>query len=195
MVNRQDKVVDEAFRTLRAAVRFASEEQQVRSVLVVDVDRKSPSTVATGLAESIADAGDSCLLIDANVRSGQSTSEGLTDALASGEPVTVDREGAVSGHAALAVGHTMNPDLLAGKQLQTLLADLSNTWDYLVLSSAPLPLYGDAISIAPRVDGVILVVTGGKTRRTQAIEARDALERVGARILGVVMIERGRRWF
>jgi Mrp family chromosome partitioning ATPase len=65
----------------------------------------------------------------------------------------------------------------------------------LIVGCAGLPQHGDAIALAPRVDAVILTVTAGVTRRPRAIDARDALERVGGRLLGVVLVEPARRRF
>jgi Mrp family chromosome partitioning ATPase len=92
-------------------------------------------------------------------------------------------------------GTAPDPDLLARDELGGVIGDLCEAYGYLVVTCAPLPQYGDAVAIAPRVDAVILVITAGVTGREAAIRARDALERVGARVLGLVMVERPRRWF
>jgi Mrp family chromosome partitioning ATPase len=47
----------------------------------------------------------------------------------------------------------------------------------------------DAAVLAPRVDGVLLVVRAGKTRRDLAVKARKALEQVKANIVGVVLTD------
>jgi Mrp family chromosome partitioning ATPase len=49
-----------------------------------------------------------------------------------------------------------------------------------------LPL-ADAAILARRVDGVLLVVGAGSTRREAAVKAKETLERTGGRILGVVL--------
>jgi Mrp family chromosome partitioning ATPase len=43
--------------------------------------------------------------------------------------------------------------------------------------------------VAGQVDGVIVVIRAGKTRRARALEAKETLERIGARLLGTVLIE------
>jgi non-specific protein-tyrosine kinase len=45
----------------------------------------------------------------------------------------------------------------------------------------------DALVLATRVDGVVLVLNAGKTKRDLARRARALLEKVNARILGVVL--------
>jgi non-specific protein-tyrosine kinase len=47
----------------------------------------------------------------------------------------------------------------------------------------------DAATLAPRVDGVLLVVRAGKTRRDLAAKARKMLEQVQANVVGVVLTD------
>jgi Mrp family chromosome partitioning ATPase len=49
-----------------------------------------------------------------------------------------------------------------------------------------LPL-ADATILSRQVDGVVLVVDAGKTRRESAIKAKEVLERAGSRVLGIVL--------
>lgn len=195
MTNERETAMQEAFRSLRASVKYASGDRPMRTILVVDVDRESPSGVAAGLAESLAHADDCSLLIDANVRGNPSEGPGFTDLLAGDVGTDVIEREADGKLGRLSVGKVLNPDLLVGDRFDEVTRELSSNAEFVIFSCAPLPNYGDAISLAPRVDGVILVITGGKTRRAKAIEARDALDRVGAHTLGLVMVERGRRWF
>jgi Mrp family chromosome partitioning ATPase len=190
-----DSPVAEAYRILRSSVKFATGERPIRTVLLVDVDRAEPSGVAAQLAGAFADAGDRCALVETDVRRG-SGRPGFSD-LVCGTAVVDDiiRAGADGEPAYVGPGTTAAPDVLAGDQLGPALDALLASYDVVVLCAASLPAFGDALGIAPRVDATILVVTSGKTRRPRAVEARDALERVGARLLGVVMIETKRRWF
>jgi Mrp family chromosome partitioning ATPase len=188
-------VSDEAFRSLRSTVKFAGGDAPLRSVLVVDIDRDEPSGVAERLAQAFARAGDRCALVQTDVRKG-SAAPGLTDLLgASASPADIARQADVPGMTVIAPGSVADPDLLAGDRLSDALSTLLQTQEYLILSCASLPRHADALAIAPRVDAVILVTTSGKTRRARAVEARDALERVGARMLGVVMVDTRKRKF
>jgi non-specific protein-tyrosine kinase len=191
----EDSPAAEAYRILRSSVKFASGDRPVRSVLVVDIDRVQPSGVAEQLARSFADAGDRCLFVETDVRRG-SNDPGFSDlVLGTATMDAVVREGEQVGPSGIGPGTASVPDALAGKTLAPALDSLADEYDFVVLSAASVPAFGDALSIAPHVDATILVVTSGKTRRPRAVEARDALERVGARLLGVVMVETRRRWF
>ena len=52
---------------------------------------------------------------------------------------------------------------------------------------APLLPVADASVLAALVDGTVVVAHAGRVRRTQLVEAVGNLERVSARVLGVVL--------
>ena len=185
--------IAEAYRSLRSTVKFASGDHVIRSVLVVDVDREERSEVAEQLAAAFAETGDRCVLIDTDSRASADQTVGFFDLMRG-----IDGEvlHATSGQLTrIGPGQAGSPDALAGDTFTATLDRLIDSHGVAILSAASLPQYADALAIASRVDAVILVVTSGDTRRPRAIEARDALDRVGARILGVVMVEPKKRRF
>lgn len=185
----------ESYRGLHATVKFAAGERPIRSLLVVDVDRATPSDVAPRLAETFARGGDRSVFLDANVR-GRDRAPGFLDLIAgAAQPDAVLRTGTVDGLMTLGAGSLDDPDVLASDAVGAVFEALLSDNAYLIVGCAGLPQYGDAIALAPRVDATILTVTTGVTRRPRAIDARDALERVGGRLLGVVLIEPSRRRF
>lgn len=197
MASTTDSRRDEAFRSLRSTIKFAAGEPAVRSVLIVDADRSSPSDSAEQIARAFAKAGDNCAWVDADFRAGSSDVPGFSDMLIGTHSLEAVLE-ASSGdglHTTIGAGTVADPDLLAGDRFSTVLDALVQRFGYVILSTTSMPAYSDALSLASRVDASILVVTSGKTRRGRAVEARDALQRVGARVLGVVLIEAKRRLF
>ena len=184
----------EAYRVLRSSVKFAEGATTRRTVLVVDVDRAEPSGVARELAAAFARAGDTCVFVDLAAVPGDEPGfaallAGNSSATSVGEPTDVPNLTRVSP------GADFQPDLLASSTLADVFATLHESYAYVIVSCVGLPARGDALALAPRADGVILVVTSGKTRRPRAIAARDQLERVGANLLGVVLLETKRRLF
>jgi capsular exopolysaccharide synthesis family protein len=63
-------------------------------------------------------------------------------------------------------------------------------FDYVIIDSAPVTRFQDSQSICSKVDGVIVVLSQGRTRRQVAIRIKKELEEAGARILGVVLNRR-----
>ena len=59
--------------------------------------------------------------------------------------------------------------------------------DVVLIDAPPVLAVADCLPLCRRVDGVILVVRFGVTRRRSLQRAKDQLERVGARIVGVVI--------
>jgi len=186
----------EAYRSLRSTLKFAAGDSPIRSVLVVDIDRDNNSGVAEKLAAAFSDAGDCCLLIDTNARHSGERSPGFSDLLSGSATVeSFDVRPKPGTVAKIGPGLNGSPDALAGDAFAQTLATLVADDGFVIFSAATLPRYADALAIAGRVDAVILVVTAGGTRRPRAIAARDALDRVGANVLGVVMVEPKKRWF
>lgn len=184
----------EAYRILRSSVKFAAAERPIRSVLVVDIDRAVPSDVAPRLAEAFARAGDRCVYVDATAGSGDEP--GFADLIAGrADAAAIASLGSLPNLSVIAAGPALDADALASDRLPAALDALLTRNDYVVMRCAALPGRGDALALAPRVDATILVVTSGQTRRPRAIEARDALQRVGANVLGLVLIEAKRRVF
>jgi Mrp family chromosome partitioning ATPase len=183
----------ETYRALRGTIKHAAGDAPIKSVLIVDVDRKYPSEVASRLAESFSLAHERCVLADTNFRNSVPDTPGLSDLV-----IYADTDLALDDEPYLTTigpGTIHDPDLLSTDAFRTSLTGVVQRFDYAIVTSAGFPEYGDAIAVGPLVDAVILVISAGVTGREQAIQARDALERVGARILGMVMIERPRRWF
>jgi non-specific protein-tyrosine kinase len=68
-----------------------------------------------------------------------------------------------------------------------ILQSLRATADVVIIDTPPILAVSDAVVLAPRVDGVMLVLQAGKTRREHAKQARAILEKAKANIVGVVL--------
>ena len=78
------------------------------------------------------------------------------------------------------------PDrLLSPSQIETFLYDLRRKADVIVIDSSPL-IVSDAISLAARADGVLIVIRPGHTNKEMIKNMLDKVERAGANIVGVV---------
>lgn len=70
--------------------------------------------------------------------------------------------------------------------MRALLAEQMNGAQFVVLDTPPVLPVADAAVVAPAVDGVILVVMLERTPRDAARRARQQLEAVGAKVVGIV---------
>jgi len=81
-----------------------------------------------------------------------------------------------------------NPsELLGSQRMKNLLQALKDRADVLLLDSPPTLAVTDAAVLANEVDGVVLVVDAGETRRGAGQRAVDQLAKVGANLLGVTL--------
>ncbi len=84
-------------------------------------------------------------------------------------------------------GDVRNPgDLLLSPALDQILARLREQFDYVLIDSCPVFAADDVTTLAPKVDGTLLVVRNGFSRFSQVREALDLLYQRQARILGLV---------
>lgn len=193
----------EAYRALRATIQYAGRDRPVRSVLVAAVeDEADGAVVAANLAAALALAGERVALVDADLRTprmhtllGVPGDAGLADWLLAGAPAapvpvveTAQERLTLVPAGRLPASHVVPADVLTGARLGTLLERLRQQAEYVVVHTAALPTYGDALAVAPHVDGVVLLVRSGRTRRTAAQAAKQSLDRVGACVLGAVLL-------
>ncbi|MHB0887021.1 MAG: CpsD/CapB family tyrosine-protein kinase [Bacillota bacterium] len=188
----------EAFRALRTNLQFLGFSEQVAVVAVTSAGpREGKSTTASNLAISVAQAGRSCVLIDADMRcpvihrilaTGQEP--GLSDVLLGrAHPVQALHDAWVPNLKVMPAGELpLSPsDLLLSPKMPELIADLRTRADMIVIDTPPVGLVSDAAAFARVVDGYLLVLGAGRTTRDLARQAKQALETVHANILGVVL--------
>jgi capsular exopolysaccharide synthesis family protein len=81
-----------------------------------------------------------------------------------------------------------NPSELIGSNLfKSMMESLRQKFDHILVDSPPALGFSDSIILSASVDGVILVVAGGKTPRETLQRAKETLRQVNAKILGVVI--------
>jgi capsular exopolysaccharide synthesis family protein len=187
----------EAYQSLRTNIEFSSLEHRLRSLLITCADSETDKSRAiANLAVVMAQAGDRVVIVDGDLRRPQqheifslSNSQGLTDWLKEGG-APILQETNVTGLRVLTSGPLPpNPvALLSSNRLAELLAELQNEADYILCDAPPVLAVTDAALWAGKVDGVLLVVNAGRTKREQARRAKDMLEKVRAHIVGAVLI-------
>lgn len=188
----------EAYRTLRTNIHFGSLERPVRTLLVAGTGAdEDAGATACNLAVTLAQSGTNTIVVDCDVRRPSvhalldvSNDKGLATALLDQKLEELPlQQTTVPGLRVLPAGPPpLNPaDLLATKKMRGVIQALAASAEMVVLAAAPVSLVADTAMLASQTDGVLLVVTAGKTRREVAARARATLEKVNARVLGVVL--------
>lgn len=191
--------VAEAFRGLRTNLEFASVDEPLRSLLVSSaLPGEGKSTISANLAVAFAQGGRRVTLVDADMRRPSihrlfelPNSYGLTTLLRTDNSSisSVAHETEEPNLRVITTGPLPpNPaELLGSHRMRELLQRLGAEADLVVVDSPPLHAVTDAAVLAAEVDGTLLVVHAGRTRRAAARQAKEALDRVGGHVLGVVL--------
>ncbi len=187
----------EAFRQLRTNIRFFDVDRNHQVVLVTSpAEGEGKSTTVCNLGATLAEAGVRVVIVDADLRRptvakciGVDGTVGLTNVLVNRVPVNQAIQAAGPSLDVLPSGPTPpNPsEILGSDQMATLVEELRVFYDVILLDTSPLLPVTDAAVLAPRADGVLLVVRRNRTTVPQITAARDALEAVSARLLGTVL--------
>ena len=81
-----------------------------------------------------------------------------------------------------------NPaDILGSRKMEAVIAALKSRADAVLFDAPPVVAVTDAAVLGTKVDGVLLVVRAGHTRREHAQRAKELLERAHVRIVGAVL--------
>ena len=67
---------------------------------------------------------------------------------------------------------------------------MRDTFDYVIIDSPPVNAYAESLVIAKKVDGIILVLESGKSRKQVAIRAKQQIDESGALLIGVILNRR-----
>ncbi len=206
----------EAYRQLRTNLELANLSAGASSILITSGEAGEGKTVtASNLAIALARAGRRVLLLELDLRRPSieklfslEPGPGFTD-VALGDvdleealvevPVSTavpvlhygDVEANTEGALAVLPSGTIPPDpgdFLTSRVVSDILDRLAHACDIVIVDSPPLHEFSDAMSVASKVDGVILVVRWGHARRELLLETRRLLEAPPAKKLGFVLI-------
>lgn len=188
----------EVFRGLRTSLFFSSEGQQCSVIMSTSPNKgDGKSTMVTNLAVSIAQAGYKILLIDCDMRRpsahkllGLSNAIGLSNLLAGEKrPGDVIQSTETDNLSVITAGPApQNPaELLTSPAFENFLKSAREKYRFVLLDCPPVLAVADPCIIAPRADGVVMVLRVNADSRPQALRAKEMLQRVNGRILGIVV--------
>ncbi len=198
--------IAESYRLLSINLQSLGRKANVRTILITSATpREGKTTVAANLAQILAESCATVFLIEGNLRRPTvgklfctDGKPGLSSLLAEPELLNGETLGEVLYHAderptlfVLGGGSTPpNPAaLLTSPAMDKLIAD-AGAQAQTTLFDAPAVLGLPDVSIlAPKADGVILVVAQGFSRQEQVQAALKQLEAIQARVLGLIFVQ------
>jgi polysaccharide biosynthesis transport protein len=196
--NGSNPLLSEAFHGLRTSVLLSTAKKPPSSVLITSAQSgEGKTTVAANLALSLAQLGESVLLIDADLRRpslhdffGVENCSGLVDFLTGkADWRNFVWRSPTAGLAVLFCGPVPpNPvDLLSSESMPNLIREAVKEYKFVLLDSPPLLSLSDSRILATLVDGVILVVGSGTTPREVVYRAYTSAVHAGSRVLGAAI--------
>lgn len=196
----------EPFQMLHANLRYGHREP-VRSVVITSSRAKQgKTTVAWNLAMAAASAGQSVLLLDADLRCSLLAQRygllpfpglgevvrGVTSLSSAVQTVPLTSREEENGDGAqlnVLVAGASPPDpsaVLQSEAMAELLATLRRDYDLVVVDTPPIAQVADAIALLRHVDGVVVVASINSTEGSEAERLRGQLQALDARVLGAV---------
>jgi tyrosine-protein kinase len=189
--------VSESYRTLGTNVLYMASQQPMNVLMVTSaIGGDGKTTTAANLAVVLAQSGKRAILLSADLRrprihqffdlpNGLGLSDALTGANSLGE-IAIDP--GTENLRIVNAGMTPNDPaaLLGGQRTGKFLASLREVAEFVIVDTPPVLAVADASIIAPLVDGTIFVLDAGRSSRSAMVQARDQLEKAGARIIGAV---------
>ncbi|HEY0004455.1 MAG TPA: polysaccharide biosynthesis tyrosine autokinase [Pyrinomonadaceae bacterium] len=191
--------IAESYRHLRTSLLLSSAGQPPRSILVTSSQpSEGKTTTAVNTAVMLAQTGVEVIIIDCDLRrprvhahfnvpnvrgvtnylSGESDLDGLMQPYEKLPNLKLLTSGPVPPNPA---------ELLGSEEMRKLLNKLSERFTHIVIDSPPTISFTDSSILSTVVDGVILVVHGGRSSRAVVRRAKQQLMDVGANIFGVVL--------
>ena len=188
----------EAFRSFRTNLHFANPKGEAKCIMITSAGpEEGKSTTLANLAVTLAQSAKRVLVVDADLRRPMqhkifslASQPGLTNLLV--DSVSADQviqRSQIENLDVLPSGPIPpNPsELLDSPEARTLWSQLSAEYDQVLVDTPPTLALTDAAVLASQVDGIVVVVQAGETRRDMAKECVDLLTNAGGRVLGAVL--------
>lgn len=198
LFNNLKNQVAEQFRNLRTNIEFSSIGDEIKSIVVTSsLPFEGKSTVISNLAVAMASSGKKVVIVDCNLikpnihkRFSLSNYKGLTNVLTHDEGINEAVMGTdVYNLYVIPSGPmTSNPsELLGSRKMKEILAELTNDFDMVLIDSPSILVLSDAQILSALSQGTIIVTSYGKSEKDALIIAKEKIERVGGKIIGVVI--------
>jgi capsular exopolysaccharide synthesis family protein len=190
--------VAEQFRTLRTNIRYSSLGNEIKSIVVTSsMPDEGKSTIISNLAVAMANAGKRVIIVDCDLRKPTihkrfsiSNSQGLTNILVQDKKKTEIMIVTDVPNLYIIPSGPIPPnpsELLGSMAMKDTLEELTRTFDMVLIDTPPVLNISDAQILSALSQGTIIVASYGKSEKKALLSAKENIEKVGGKILGVVI--------
>ena len=192
-----DTPLVESYRTLRSNLQYRCNAENRKILCVTSATTgEGVSEVAANLAISLSKNNDKVLLIDGNLRNPVQhvvfdvKNQGLTNHIIMDEDLTIHRN-IVPHLDVLTAGEIVEhpSEVVDSSKLSTIWDYIRDEYDVVIIDTPPVLDVTDAIVLAEKSDGVMLVVKNEVASPKDLIEAKKRLTQVGIPLLGSIVID------
>jgi len=199
LIEEKRSPVAEAYRHLRTSLLLSSAGQPPKTVLVTSSQpSEGKTTTAVNTAVMLAQTGAEVLILDCDLRRprihahfGLLNTRGVTNYLSGDTNIgAIVQEYDKLPNLKIITSGPVPPnsaELLGSEEMRRLIALLSDNFTHIIIDSPPAISFTDASILSTMVDGVMLVVHGGRSSRAVVRRAKQQLLDVGAHIYGIVL--------
>jgi non-specific protein-tyrosine kinase len=199
VVLRKDSYLVEPYKALRTNLLFSTSEREPKVVTVTSATpREGKSRIAANLAISLAQAGRHTLLIDCDFRRpvqhrlfSRQRNVGLADLIVGEvtEAEVILPVETVPNLYLLSSGSSPHnaTELLDSIAMRTLMGRVSEAFDHVILDTPAVNVMADGLIVGRNAEATLLVVEQGRSRYPAVRKAREALDNVGARVVGCAL--------
>ncbi len=188
----------EAFRGIRTNLQYLEAGRRPKAIVVSSPNAgEGTTTLALNLAAALGCGGNRVLLIEADLRHptlarklGLAVGGGLTTVLSGRVPLSGATQSWGDGTVSVLAAGSSHPrpsDLLGSPQMQKLLEEVRDGYDYVLIDAPPLLGATDATVLSVLADACLITARYGRTRTEELTQAVGMLTRLHVRLLGVVL--------
>lgn len=189
--------VVEEYKAIRTNLMFMTNGKKCPVIAFTSsIAGEGKSTTCANVAITFAQAGFKTLIIDGDMRKGRinkyldvRSDKGLSDMLVGLADNSSIKKTNLENLFVI-TGGTIPPnpaELMTSNFMNLLLRELKSNFDYIFIDTPPVLLVTDAVALANKVDGMVVVVRHDYTRTNEIRGTLTNLEQIGAPVLGIVM--------
>lgn len=190
--------ISENYRSIRTSLLLTSSDSKLKTLAISSpLPQEGKTATISNLAVTFAQTGKTVLVIDSDLRKPTQhkifkvkNQNGLTNFLSGNiEGDDLVKKTQVPNLYLINSGPApTNPlELLSSEKMANLIDSLKKHFEYILIDTPPLLLLSDAFVLGPKIDGMILVVWGGKTSRDSLRQVEEKLDSYKIRCPGVII--------